>query len=470
MFEEKNTDGIFFIRRVAIIFGSIAAVVAVALIIILVVPEPEPPETREERAIRIEEERQAFSESLTLEQLLYDFDYFMYVLEHNFPFFGVAYRQYGVDMMALGAEFRANLESGAIAPTALDFFEALRVDYIGRVNGMAHLGLLDRRWFISFLDGAITHAEHNAYSAFFLDMINRNPNTLLFYGGINEIDREERRNQWRYPNNITTDIIEEGRIAYLGIAHMLREVQPSDIVRLRPFYLQIADFEHLIVDIRGNPGGRLRYPFDVFILPHMHFPAVYRHLTFYKGGEHNLNFLNAIFPNPRGLYSEPSHFAGYRVSVKDNMVFGRDTNHPLLDYVQTIDDFEAMDYYRSFSDFFSIYHSYYFRSSFRGQIWLLIDGRTASSASQITALLKQLGMAITVGETARGVHGSPGMEGMHFILPNTGIVVRYDMGMTVCLLTGLIFEEGIPPHHYNLPGKDALETALALINSGAYRD
>ena len=78
-------------------------------------------------------------------------------------------------------------------------------------------------------------------------------------------------------------------------------------------------------------------------------------------------------------------------------------------------------------------------------------------------------MAILVGETTRGVHGNPGMEGMHFALPNTGIIIRYDMGMVVCRRTGIIFEEGIPPHYFNLPGMDALQTALALIEEGWYR-
>ena len=44
-------------------------------------------ETQADRMLRIEAERDAFFEALTREQILYDFDYMMHVLEHNYPYF-----------------------------------------------------------------------------------------------------------------------------------------------------------------------------------------------------------------------------------------------------------------------------------------------------------------------------------------------------------------------------------------------
>ncbi|MCL2405657.1 MAG: S41 family peptidase [Defluviitaleaceae bacterium] len=55
-------------------------------------------------------------------------------------------------------------------------------------------------------------------------------------------------------NNITTHIIEPGRIAYIHIASFFNNmIMDSEV--LFPFYEEIQDFEHLILDIRGNGGG-----------------------------------------------------------------------------------------------------------------------------------------------------------------------------------------------------------------------
>ena len=56
------------------------------------------------------------------------------------------------------------------------------------------------------------------------------------------------------PGNVTTSIIEDGRIAYVHIASFMNNVA-LDSETLFPFFEEVQDFEHLIIDLRGNGGG-----------------------------------------------------------------------------------------------------------------------------------------------------------------------------------------------------------------------
>ena len=99
---------------------------------------------------------------------------------------------------------------------------------------------------------------------------------------------------------------------------------------------------------------------------------------------------------------------------------------------------------------------------------MLIDNGVASGAEWATLLFYQSDLATVVGESGGGHFADPGLTTTFFSLPNTGIIIRYDVGYPVCRYTGRSLEEGAVPHFFNRPGLTALETALALITEGAY--
>lgn len=51
-----------------------------------------------------------------------------------------------------------------------------------------------------------------------------------------------------------TNIIEEGRIAYLAV-NTFMHIHQRDLNIIFNFYEKVADYEHLIIDIRNNHGG-----------------------------------------------------------------------------------------------------------------------------------------------------------------------------------------------------------------------
>jgi len=103
--------------------------------------------------------------------------------------------------------------------------------------------------------------------------------------------------------------------------------------------------------------------------------------------------------------------------------------------------------------------------SFEGKIWILTSRRSDSAVESVAIFARETGFATLVGRPTAGI-----MHAMtaYLLLPNSGILVRYDFGYMTDSY-GRSFEElGVPPHFFNHPEMNALQTALALIEEGAY--
>jgi len=106
-------------------------------------------------------------------------------------------------------------------------------------------------------------------------------------------------------------------------------------------------------------------------------------------------------------------------------------------------------------------------SHFNGKMWLLTDEFTASAAEGAAAILKYNNIVTVVGEPTWGVMGvSYEPVIFNISLPNTGIIVRFDVAYYTDPYGRPLQGYGIQPHYPNRPGMDALETVLAMIEEG----
>jgi len=427
-----------------ITYSLIAAVIVTAIIILT-------PESREARARRIERERARFWNSITREDILYDIDYLLYVLEHNFPLLDSIYNRYGADMLALGQELRLTFEEET---PDMDEFFTLVDDFISQGRAVGLLATLSRHRL------AVVLGRGN-----YLEI---SPESLQFYGEIDEIDMQEALQAFpREPYIISTNIIEEGRIGYMKIYRMA-QLQRHELNIIRPFYEEIADFEHLIIDVRGNPGGSLESMKYITtpLLPRHTFAAFY---LFFPHGRHNFAHLHmAGFGEWDGIrYYRRQAMVPYAHShmrrAERSLRYNTETNwmheHLMASeyyYLRTV-------MYMGVGVVFTT-----LRSDFSGQLWLLTDGASASAAEWLTAIWSMSDVAIVVGERTRGVFGSPVFHEVRFSLPNTGMFFVYDFAY-VFDRHGRPLSNGIDPDHFNRVGMDALMTTLELIVEGAYR-
>ena len=252
----------------------------------------EPTETRAQRNSRINRERREFSESVTRVAILEDFDYLMTVLEANFPFSDLIYRRDGLNWQEHSNHFRTILENQDSTLNADIFFRRLNNEFFDPIQA-GHLFAVDRYFFLFAINNATRNQYTSSASAYALERFISNPNTIKFYGEFDLYDLESIDEQFihGHPNNIITNIIEDGRVASIRF-HMMLDALDSDREMLREFYTEIADYEHLIIDIRGNPGG---FPFGFFELvvsPHIRYPVRFSTVAFYKSGEYNIRHIN----------------------------------------------------------------------------------------------------------------------------------------------------------------------------------
>jgi len=245
-------------------------------------------------------------------------------------------------------------------------------------------------------------------------------------------------------DNITTYIIEEDRIAYIHIASFMNNlIMDSEV--LFPFYAEIQDFEHLIIDIRGNGGGMVGH-FPNLVVSMLIDEAIYFTFPeFFVANERTAQF----FQNPVSM-------AG---AVLDSIV-------PAAEAVQSqgLTQFNREDL--AFLDYAVLWTVAHFPSDdavpFGGQIWLLVDGGSASASVVAAQLAASTDFATVVGEPTSRVTG---VVYTHVAMPNTGIVFRLDLGYTTGPTGHSVEEFGIVPEIANFDGMNALETVLAIITA-----
>ena len=272
------------------------------------------------------------------------------------------------------------------------------------------------------------------------------PSVLWFYGiDPDEFDFDVDISEvmgFRDEDNITTDILEPGSIAYIRIASFMNNIA-LDSETLFPFYEQIRDYDHLIIDIRGNSGGwSTSFPLNV-LSKLIDEEISFKYAEFFIDSELTADF----FEMPMGLAG------GMLYGIFPARQFVRDQDMPYFNP----DDLDMLDYAIVWEVRLIPRED---NIPFGGKIWLLVDGGSASASEMAAQISISTGFATVVGQPTAGISG---VIYTYAALPQTGMLFRIDLGYTVDQY-GRSFEEfGVIPHVLNAGGLDALETVLLMI-------
>ena len=391
-----------------------------------------------------------FSSGRTRQEYLDDLDFLYNSLVENFPFFGAIYRGMGVDMHSYYLEKRERLETIDDILCDLSFAMQVNGQFLGRAREWGHLHMFIDGSHTSFLRlhlEAFNYDVHNGDGIFvnFLAELD-NPATRALHNLSDEhfaapTPTEQSVIYATHSNNIETEILEEGRIAYLNIHSMDFATMHIDEVTLLDFFHEVADYEHLIIDIRQNVGGYNRFFPNLIIAPNISESLEWEYYLFLMGGEHNNHMLTPWM----GALGE-GYFQQVDYAVIAQLPYLSQEDIPLLDYY-----FHAVN---------TIYPSLQ-SPIFGGKIWLLVSEWVFSSSEQAAIMTQQTGFATLVGQTTGG--DGLGFQPIVLTLPNTGIVVRYSAAYGVDNLGRNNQEFATTPCIYNMPDKDALQTVLYLI-------
>ena len=273
------------------------------------------------------------------------------------------------------------------------------------------------------------------------------PRALWFYGN-DEIDFETEGLGLNDPDNVWVYIVTPGEIALLGISRFLNNPRLDDAV-IYPFLQGIRDFDHLIIDLRGNAGGYLRNFNEPILRRLINEPVSTSGHEFFGSGDLALEWTRFFFAQGGTLASPTTT----EMTIKSAAEFIAYHN---MEYFNP-QDLESLEYV-------VIWHSEITPAAdavgFNGKIWLLVNGESASASSVVIANALQTGFATVVGENTSGEMGSL----ISFVvLPNTGIIFRIDIGYKTDSRGRSLDEHGIAPQIPNRPVMDALQTVLEII-------
>ena len=452
---------------------------------------------------------------LTTAHFLEDLDYMLYALENNFGAFDVAYWARGVDNYAivenLRTEILANpdMDVGRFRDVlSLHFVPLVNIGHFEFIAPIFHYNVINafagyfrpstvermrEPHVIAFFEprypGAIAEdtesdaleliaellrslTEQEIYSMFSPTI------TRARFHGSDEladnllhalltVDMAEFPHLFAYANeifanapNVTTRILEEGRVGYIAINSFL-DYPPSraEQEQIDIFYEEIRHFDHLIIDLRLNGGGGPVWFYRTLVGPNIDRRITVDGFAFLSYGEYAAPYSNVHFGFPLLLHELSSRDMQRRTVAEILESY----DLPELNMA----DMERMDYGFRTQVVINPVAGPSGRATditFPGKIWFL-TGPYMGSGTQVSAwVVRESGFATLVGEITGGNFGGPRTL---IALPNSGIAFQIDL-FYLTDSRGRPLEAGTIPHIFNRDGMDALETVLALIAEGEY--
>ncbi|MCL2198532.1 MAG: S41 family peptidase [Defluviitaleaceae bacterium] len=414
---------------------------------------------------------------------LYDFDFMVNVTLENSVWDNIIYRRLGIDFDAYVAQFRELIETmtpieamylpehlpirGGDDPRdmAADYLSHLLFQqFIAPFGGIGHLAPRELMMYRILLSAfSIAYVDENdpaAGSAFLRNLIETysHPMAVWFYGEYEvDFDAEPLDAFPIVPGNIVTEIITPGEVAYLGIRSFLSNKEYDDAI-IFPFLQEIEDFDHLIIDIRGNIGGISSYFVAMIYARLLQEATASISFQFFASGSEAVrtaNNLKAVLADvvDESMYSEVTRFEiipSVDFVYEMGMTYFNSDDLARLSYVFIMEE-------TVFPEFISAED----RVNFDGKIWLLVDRMSMSASAEAAILSMMTGFATVVGENTSGVMGA---FHTYILLPNTGIIWRLDIGHFTDAYGRSLEEFGVTPQIRNREGMDALETVLAIIS------
>lgn len=416
------------------------------------------------------------------ENYLSDLEYLVREMERSFTQTNHAYRKFGVDMGAQAWALADKIAAAEQVYQAHEFYDLLQ-EYIftpgvqkagsrSWYSMTSNVDTLSKDFYLEFFLRT-SKGQEGSYDEYIHKILNR-PAAVKFYTGkdatgdyreeVLELARlnspllSKKTEQGKLPV-VTTDIPVEGKVARLKVdamgPNMLYDPDFYSALedRIFDFYHQVADFQHLVFDVRGNPGGFTPFVERMLVGPHVSEPVELSGFVFFPGdaaGEHVRHCTDTFYTDDRYPRMDLGEMVGKGMLPDLDPGDAKMLGSGAYNHWMTFSPTER-------------------RSPFKGQIWILIDGGTGSASEVFSILARQAGIARIVGVQSQGNYSkSRGQGSLFFIgLPNTGIVVTWDPVYFTDARGRHAHEYHVIPDHFNRPGMDALETMLAIVEEEA---
>ena len=402
-------------------------------------------------SIFISKKNDTISGFISAEKMKADYEYFWDFIYNGYPFTEVCERK-GIDLKQIRQTGYRYLSDPMMQHGYYSFY----YDLCRKITGNRHIGHLypsdyfDYKKIFKQTTAQIPLREQEALiDNFYASMPKTSAfaekNNMLYAGNKNINPPLIGTRKYSKPH---TKIINTDYIAYIKINSFLiteGEEKREYLKVLEDFFIKTADYKHIIIDIQDNGGG-YTCNYEAIISPNIKENMNVVSYGLYNGNKYTDIYLDMFFKNYKS-----ENINRYEVPNIENC--GTAKNDKAYRLEEIIEAHPIMGY----------------QPCEGKKFWLLISSDVYSGADSFADVCKKTGFATVVGERTGG-GGTNGLWPMYIVLPNSGLLIKFDFmyGLTD---DGYCTDEfGTAPDIYNLPGKDALETCLEEIKKLESRD
>jgi len=397
---------------------------------------------------------------LTKEQMLQDYDAMWSTMEESYPFFGVIDRRIGnPDSYKVMIEnYRSQIED-----MTLQGDEAMW-EYIGIIAGSLyeitddpHVSIINPNHYRSNIEMYKEIVNEMPEAQSWLDALG-GPEIASLYEYYDyliqklvmqeqgdeqqseSVSDEDAQSQWEEEfnrlkeTNLTTEILDEGKTAYIKVASFDNVFLEHDIPRIHAFMEEVKDYENLIIDIAENGGGSSTYWEEAFVRPNLAEPATESYVRLMKDTKLAQRFYGSFYngsaPTIDAIKSNPHYTA---------LPTGDLTNLTLVREITSTTEPASGE------------------KLFQGKIWVLTGPSVYSTAENFVLFCKSTGFATLVGKTTGGGNtGGP----IIYELPVSHILIQFDVEYCLNPDGSCSQELGTVP---DIDAEDALQETLNRI-------
>ena len=396
-------------------------------------------------ALSVSKKNDIISGFISAEEMKVDYEYFWDFIYNGYPFTEVCERK-GADLEQIKQSGYRYLTDPMMQYGYYFFYK----DLCRKITGNRYIGHL---YPSDYFDYYFNYEKIFKNGAPQTSLIKKRALIDNFYFHIYQVEVLSDKNIGSFSNRISPligtrkyskpfiQIIEAGHIAYIEIKSFLTtkaEEKQEYLKALEDFFIETANYKHIIIDIQNNGGGHSEN-YEAIISPNIKKDINVISYGLYNENKYTDIYLDMFFKNYK-----PEKINHHEVPYIENCsTLKNDKAYRLEEIIQA----RPINGYKPCED---------------KKFWLLVDSGVYSEADRFAYVCKKIGFATVVGTNTGGA-GTNGKSPMYIVLPNSGLLIKFDF-MYGLNEDGYCSDEfGTAPDIYNLPGKSALGTCLETI-------
>lgn len=337
------------------------------------------------------------SYDLTKQEMVEDYDEMKVTLQKNYPYFNIL-KEYGIDYTAILEEEEQKIKDS----TSKNLYFKPYYTTFEKVNNYGGLAIWDY-WNYKYEEDYLT--RFNPDEKLMLEIIkdkdtSKSYHILQYIHNVRDYMSEfrERKVKTVLAKNFETQIIEEGKIAYIHFKTFDREYVEEDKETLLTFFQEVKDYDNVILDVQDTQTGISEYFSQNIVAPNISEDLTANTYLLFKSGDNNMKFMEQRY-SADAIHSTAELTGVDQLRkedrdnldqyVVDNFTIKAEGNQPIL----------------------------------KGKVWLLTSEYTYGVADKFADFCRKTGFAKVVGKNTAG--SGLGMDPVIYQMPHSKLIIQY---------------------------------------------